>query len=93
MFGKTCWLKPGTQVFEPCKVLGVKPPFSTDTQADTMHGYRETLGQMTQLRQGAAAVAHVILGMDFKPLNGVGILRDVFEMLGFIANTGGRREV
>ena len=57
-----------------------------------MHRDRKPLGQMAQLRQGAAPVAHVILGVDFKPRDGGRVFQNILEMLRLIADPGTCRQ-
>ena len=57
-----------------------------------MNRDREFLGQMAQLRQGAAAIAHVVFRMDFQPAHVACILQDVRKMLRFVSDTSGGRE-
>ncbi|GGE59971.1 hypothetical protein GCM10011517_29460 [Actibacterium pelagium] len=53
-----------------------------------MDGKGKAFGQVTQLRQRAAAHSHVILGVDFQPVDGTRILHDRAEMLRFVAYAG-----
>ena len=93
MLGKTGGVQPCDQMFEAGKVVGIQSAFATDRQADAMHRNGEAFSKVAQLGEGAAAVAHVVLGMDFQPAQWAGVVHDIAIVLGFVSNAGTRGKV
>ena len=74
-------------------MVGVQRRVAADRQANAVDGNRKTLSQMAQLRQRAAAIAHVVFGMDFQPVNRGGIGQNIGIMLGFVTDAGAVRQL
>ena len=75
-------------MFKAGKVVGVQIALATDRQADAVHGNRKAFGKVAQLRNRAAAVAHVVFGMDFQPAKRAGASHDVAVVPGLVADAG-----
>jgi hypothetical protein len=88
MLGEAGRVEPVDQVPQAGQMGGVERALAADGQADAMDRDGKAGGEVAQLRQGAAAVAHVVLGMDLEPADRAGIGGECGEVARLVAHAG-----